>query len=50
MRKTKALKWLNKAVAYAPESAVEALASRARFYRQETSPTFPAIDRRTDAG
>jgi tetratricopeptide (TPR) repeat protein len=31
--KTKALEWLNKAVTYAPDS-VEALASRARFYRQ----------------
>ena len=33
--KTKALKWLNQAVNYAPEApeSVEALASRARFYR-----------------
>jgi tetratricopeptide (TPR) repeat protein len=31
--KTEALEWLNKAVAYAPES-VEALVYRARFYRQ----------------
>lgn len=31
--RTKALEWLNKAVGYTPES-VEALASRARFYRE----------------
>jgi tetratricopeptide (TPR) repeat protein len=39
--KAKSLEWLNKAVDYAPES-VEALASRARFYREISS--IPGVE------
>ncbi|HUU19405.1 MAG TPA: tetratricopeptide repeat protein [Sedimentisphaerales bacterium] len=46
--KTKALEYINRAVDYAPES-VEALASRARFYRVTTNVSDPTAEERLAA-